>query len=243
MAMYWADYFGDTMHLTTEEHGAYLLLIGTYWRRQKPLPDDDRWLASVTKLSTKKWKMVRPNIIEFFDILDGHLTNKRLEKEIVKSNNRSSQARTAGQRSGKQRARTLPQPQSQKEPSGSFERGAPTARSPPDDVDHFEIPDKLKRNGHANQGNRLPADWKPSTEDIAFATERGLDVADTAAQFRDWWISVAGAKGVKLDWPATWRTWVRRQLEFSRGNGPEPGSIVEIGARVAARMRGDEPVC
>ena len=29
--------------------------------------------------------------------------------------------------------------------------------------------------------------------------------------FRDYWIAAPGAKGVKLDWLATWRMWVRRQ--------------------------------
>jgi hypothetical protein len=28
-------------------------------------------------------------------------------------------------------------------------------------------------------------------------------------QFKDYWISQAGQKGVKLDWFATWRNWVR----------------------------------
>ena len=29
-------------------------------------------------------------------------------------------------------------------------------------------------------------------------------------EFKDYWIAVPGAKGVKLDWLATWRNWVRR---------------------------------
>jgi hypothetical protein len=31
----------------------------------------------------------------------------------------------------------------------------------------------------------------------------------TFDQFKDYWISQAGQKGVKLDWFATWRNWVR----------------------------------
>jgi len=100
MPMYWGDYFGDTTHLSVEEHGAYLLLIGTYWRRGRALPDDDKWLASVTKMTTKKWKMVRPKVAEFFDILDGELRHKRIEKEILKSSARLSSARAAGKAGG-----------------------------------------------------------------------------------------------------------------------------------------------
>ena len=30
-------------------------------------------------------------------------------------------------------------------------------------------------------------------------------------QFKDYWAGVAGSKGTKLDWFATWRNWVRKQ--------------------------------
>jgi hypothetical protein len=36
-----------------------------------------------------------------------------------------------------------------------------------------------------------------------------LDVRQVAEQFKDYWIAQAGQKGVKLDWDATWRNWVR----------------------------------
>ena len=36
-----------------------------------------------------------------------------------------------------------------------------------------------------------------------------LSPVKTFDQFKDYWIAQAGQKGVKLDWFATWRNWVR----------------------------------
>jgi hypothetical protein len=36
------------------------------------------------------------------------------------------------------------------------------------------------------------------------------EIHNIADEFRDYWISVPGSKGVKLDWLATWRNWIRR---------------------------------
>lgn len=74
-------------------------------------------------------------------------------------------------------------------------------------------------------GSRLAPDWQPTADLIAFAAKEGFspdEIARTAEQFRDYWHAVAGAKGRKADWPATWRSWVRRDLD-RRANGRRQG--------------------
>jgi hypothetical protein len=76
--------------------------------------------------------------------------------------------------------------------------------------DLFHTPEPVRR------GTRLPSDWKPSLEAAKFARDLGLDVGAVADTFRDYWISRAGAGGVKLDWLATWRNWCRTTAERDR---------------------------
>lgn len=61
-----------------------------------------------------------------------------------------------------------------------------------------------------NRGTRLPDEWRPNEASVALARELGVDPIQTIIEFRDWWIAQPGSKGVKLDWEATWRTWVRK---------------------------------
>jgi uncharacterized protein YdaU (DUF1376 family) len=81
----WTDaYLGDTTHLKTIEHGAYLLLLMTAWRtRDCTLPDDDRLLARYARCQSNQWKRMRPVLSEFFEIKNGFWTQKRLRDERV----------------------------------------------------------------------------------------------------------------------------------------------------------------
>ena len=78
MPLYVADYLADTGHLSTLEHGAYMLLIMHYWSKGS-LPDNDKRLASIARLSLEQWGDMRPTISEFFgdgwkhDRIDGEL--------------------------------------------------------------------------------------------------------------------------------------------------------------------------
>ena len=71
---------------------------------------------------------------------------------------------------------------------------------------------KVKSRGVAS-ASRLPADWAPNDADIAYCkTERpDLNVARTVDSFRDYWHAKAGPTARKLDWAATWRSWVRNE--------------------------------
>ena len=60
-------------------------------------------------------------------------------------------------------------------------------------------------------GKRLASDFSfpKEWEDFCQQTRPELSPVKTFDQFKDYWIAQAGQKGVKLDWFATWRNWVR----------------------------------
>ena len=85
MPVYVADYLADTARLTTEQHGAYLLLLFDYWRNGA-LPDDDATLARVCRLSADAWSMHSASLRSFFfKGEDGLLHQKRIDAEIAKA--------------------------------------------------------------------------------------------------------------------------------------------------------------
>jgi uncharacterized protein YdaU (DUF1376 family) len=80
MPVYIGDYLADTMHLSTEQHGAYLLLLFHLWRRGI-LQDDDAVLAQITGLPISAWSVCRAVLAEFFEIHDGLWHHGRVERE------------------------------------------------------------------------------------------------------------------------------------------------------------------
>lgn len=75
-------YLRDTTHLTTEEHGAYFLLLMAAWGNDDcSLPHDEKRLAALVKMPIAKWRKIAPTVLEFWTIDRGRITQKRLLKE------------------------------------------------------------------------------------------------------------------------------------------------------------------
>lgn len=59
--------------------------------------------------------------------------------------------------------------------------------------------------GADKRGTRLTDDWQLTPELRAFAVDLGLDPDETRAEFVDYWTSVPGSRGLKLDWNKTFK--------------------------------------
>jgi len=81
MPLYIADYLRKTTHLGALESGAYLHLIMDYWQNDG-LPDDDKKLARIARMSDKEWKGAKATLQAFFH--DGWRHTK-IDEEIAKA--------------------------------------------------------------------------------------------------------------------------------------------------------------
>jgi len=225
MKLYVADYLGDTHHLGAMEHGAYLLLLMAMWRAGGSLPAIDANLARLARCTPDQWAEIRDVVLPFFKRSRGRLTHKRLAQEMAKYENTSGKRSEAGKQGGRPKSNKINdggeakasseesncrhnqnQNQNQKE---EIEEGAqvlPFGQS--------EVGDKV---ASRPRGSRLQPDWKPNSADIAYALREHsftqVEIDRIAATFRDYWTAVSGQKGVKLDWSATWRNWIRTERE------------------------------
>ena len=78
---------------------------------------------------------------------------------------------------------------------------------------------------------QLPDTWQPNRKHQDLAAERGVNLGEEAAKFRDW----AASKGeAKKDWDAAFRNWVRNARPTLPASAP--GGVVAPVRRVVARQ-------
>jgi len=81
--------------------------------------------------------------------------------------------------------------------------------------------EKTREPSTSSRGTRLPEDWKPTDEIMAWFLAEHVEggrwsegsreaLRREHANFMDYWHAAAGAKATKKRWDLTWRTWMRR---------------------------------
>ncbi|WP_244538431.1 DUF1376 domain-containing protein [Methylobacterium sp. ap11] len=156
MPLYVADYLADTGHLSTLEHGAYLLLIMHYWQNGK-LPTEEAKLARICRLSSREWAGVRDTLAEFFGD-DWH--HARIEQELCSAKAAYERRAKAGAKGGNAKA-MLRQGQS----DGSGDAGARPQQS---QSQPHRLPSRDKNlpgEGRLSPGALAPAEPDPTAWD------------------------------------------------------------------------------
>jgi len=96
MPLFVADYLADTTDLTTEEHGAYLLLLMASWRNGGTITSDHAKLARIAKLSPARWRAAWESLSRFFVVDGDSMHQKRLRAEHEKAMGRKLAASESG---------------------------------------------------------------------------------------------------------------------------------------------------
>lgn len=101
MQLYIADYLADTMHLSTEEHGAYLLLMFNYWQTGRAIPKNR--LAKIARVSSERWGAVEESLKEFFTDNGTEWVHRRIEDDLAAVRETLAKRSSAGKASAQSR--------------------------------------------------------------------------------------------------------------------------------------------
>jgi uncharacterized protein YdaU (DUF1376 family) len=229
---YPGDYGKDTAHLSLMEHGAYTILLDTLYSTEKVLPKNPVGLFRVCRaFSNEEQDAVLSVVAQFFTEVDDGYTHSRVEEELNKADLLRTKARENGSKGGRPKKETQQKPNENqdKNPAG-FE----TETESKPNKKAYQTPDTRHNNsspkgselGARKRATRLPATWTPSADNIDYCQEKrpDLDVNDVAENFRDYWLAKSGVSATKVDWDATWRSWVRNEKSSHSKPGPNrPG--------------------
>ena len=223
---YPGDYKSDTGRLTTVQHGAYILLLLDYYATGEAPPDDDIVLAKITLCdSQNEWFAIRKAIARHFEITDVW-RHERCEKELIARSAEHTKKSEAGKK-GNEIKWGVSQSDTQK-PSSAIRKSIaiPEVRSQKSEVrgQNLEVRDQ-----NSEPEESKSKDLRGSRLNIPQIVDEWINWAITERpeltvsrvhmiyeQFSDHWKSQPGSKGIKLDWFATWRNWVRREKSFNR---------------------------
>jgi uncharacterized protein YdaU (DUF1376 family) len=246
MPLYIADYLKDTSHLRALESGAYLHLIMAYWV-SGGLPNNERQLATIAKMTDEEWFEHRDTLQAFFS---PDWTHKRIDKELAEADEKIAKKSAAGKAGGlasasKRSTDATANVQAEgKQTSTHSHSHIPSkkeegASAPPrpmkkDRVRASRIPEGLTANRAAQEaaGLSIAEGEREFTKFRNHALEKGRTCIDWLAAERNWYLKAAEFMGRKPLANATPGNAVPNELvvqlyqkngRWHRDFGPEPG--------------------
>jgi uncharacterized protein YdaU (DUF1376 family) len=230
------DYAKKAGRLTMLQHGAYTLLIDSCYDRElfPTLEQALEWTWASTEAEIEAVKFV---LNRFFVLdKDGCFVQDRILDELLHyQKNADTNKRIADEREAKRRENRTNRVQLVDE--------APPNQEP--------LTTNHKPKEKKTLGKRLANDFNMPDSWGEFCEKERSDLIPIKVfeQFKDYWVAQAGQKGVKLDWDATWRNWVRNtkavkpnpydvgRLTVAPSNEPDPQLLKIIAdAKNAAPM-------
>lgn len=198
------DYAKKAGRLSMLQHGSYTLLIDACYDREK-FPSLDEALEWTWASTTEEVEAVTFVLRKFFVLREGVYVQQRIEDELVDYQGKAvTNKRIADEREANRHASSTVRDEKRT-------NRVPVVNEPPPNHEPLTINQEPKEK--KQRGSRLPIDFEFPDQWGEFCEKERPDLVPRKvfAGFKDFWIAKAGTGGVKLDWFATWRNWVRNQ--------------------------------
>ena len=200
-----ADYRKDTAHLKPIEHYIYRTLIDWYYLDEKPLPKETQVVSRRLGLGKESIEDVENVLSDFFVCGEDGWHHHRVDEEIAEYHSQCTKNKENGKAGGRPSGSKNKPKETQVVSSGNPVVTLTTNQEP--------LTIKQEPKEKKQRGSRLPTDFLMPDDWFDFCRQERPDLTPDKVfdSFKDFWIAKAGAGGVKLDWLATWRNWVRNQ--------------------------------
>lgn len=207
------DFIKDTSNLDDHQLATYLRMLWVYYTNEKPLADAIEDIAFAVRSDEKT---VRLLLKHFFDETPQGWAHSRCDREIAEYHNKSEKARN----SAKARWNNANVMRTHSERNANATKN--DANQEP--ITNNHIKKEQQRGTRLPTGFAFPDEWK------VFCQQERQDLVPQKvfAEFVDYWIAQPGQKGVKLDWEATWRNWVRRQSVPKQSFAQQAADIARV---------------
>jgi uncharacterized protein YdaU (DUF1376 family) len=191
------DYKSHTEHLSEMEDLTYRRLLDWYYLHEAPIPLDQAETARQIRMRSHS-DCIAVVLQEYFERTENGWIHHRADREIAKTGEKSAKAAASA------KARWN---------KGSNANALPTQSESNATHNTEHITQDTKHKVKTQRGSRLPTDFLFPKEwaDFCHQERPDLNIQKTFDSFKDYWVAKPGAGGVKLDWYATWRNWVRSQ--------------------------------
>ena len=198
------DFIKSTSRLTDSQAMAYLRLIWLYYDKDGHVINDSEQLAFEIGSDIKTVQMI---VKTYFEVNGEYLKHSRCDKELQGYLNKSAGGKKGAESRWKNKVSdsipiTIPMPT----------QCNPNANQEP--ITNNQEPVLSTTVAKATKGSRFDLQEIPQEWILFCKTERNdLNPIVIFEGFKDYWISLAGSKGIRSDWFATWRNWVRNQKQ------------------------------
>jgi uncharacterized protein YdaU (DUF1376 family) len=221
------DYASATRHLSWDEDCAYRRLLDAYYTTEKPLPLEQRSVCRLVLATTEDQRQAVMTVLsEFWERTEAGWVNRRADVEIAAMREKQQKQRDKANKrwlmpgSEPGTASAMPRHPTTDATASIFDADAmpPTPTPTPTPTPKNPSGSEPVKPARKTKGSRrVPEDFTV-TDEMAEWAQEGAPLVDwrrETEKFRDWEF-----KHPRSDWPATWRTWMRKAQEDAESRRP-----------------------